>query len=105
MAARTVTQILELLDGIDVPCAKVQRIDEVIADPQIQARGMIVEQEHPRYGTLRLPNLPFRFSGCDTTIREVAPDLGQHNTEVAQSLGFTPAEIDAMQTDGVLFDK
>jgi crotonobetainyl-CoA:carnitine CoA-transferase CaiB-like acyl-CoA transferase len=105
VAARTVTQILELLDGIDVPCAKVQRIDEVIADPQIQARGMIVEQEHPRYGTLRLPNLPFRFSGCDTTIREVAPDLGQHNTEVAQSLGFTPAEIDAMQTDGVLFDK
>ncbi|MBN3730970.1 CoA transferase [Burkholderia sp. Tr-20390] len=105
VAARTVTQILELLDGIDVPCAKVQRIDEVIADPQIQARGMIVEQEHPRYGTLRLPNLPFRFSACDTTIREVAPDLGQHNAEVAQSLGFTPAEIDAMQTDGVLFDK
>ncbi|CAB3758790.1 formyl-CoA transferase [Burkholderia puraquae] len=105
VAARTVTQILDLLDGIDVPCAKVQRIDEVIADPQIQARGMIVEQEHPRYGTLRLPNLPFRFSGCDTTIREVAPDLGQHNAEVAQSLGFTPAEIDAMQTDGVLFDQ
>ncbi|VWB90831.1 Formyl-CoA transferase [Burkholderia lata] len=105
VAARTVMQILELLDGVDVPCAKVQRIDEVIADPQIQARGMIVEQEHPRYGTLRLPNLPFRFSACDTTIREVAPDLGQHNTEVAQSLGFTSAEIDAMQTDGVLFDK
>ena len=105
VAARTVAQILELLDGIDVPCAKVQRIDEVIADPQIQARGMIVEQEHPRYGTLRLPDLPFRFSACDTTIREVAPDLGQHNVEVAQSLGFTPAEIDSMQTDGVLFDK
>ena len=76
VAARTVTQILELLDGIDEPCAKVQRIDEVIADPQIQARGMIVEQEHPRYGTLRLPNLPFRFSACDTTIREVAPIWG-----------------------------
>ncbi|MBW9104909.1 CaiB/BaiF CoA transferase family protein [Paraburkholderia phenoliruptrix] len=105
VAAHTVAQILELLDAIDVPCAKVQRIDEVIADPQIQARGMIVEQEHPRYGTLRLPNLPFRFSACDTTIREVAPDLGQHNGEVARSLGFTPAEIDAMQTDGVLFEK
>lgn len=105
VAVRTVAQILELLDGIDVPCAKVQRIDEVVADPQIQARGMIVEQQHPRYGTLRLPDLPFRFSECDTTIREVAPDLGQHNAEVAQSLGFTPAEIDSMQTDGVLFAK
>jgi crotonobetainyl-CoA:carnitine CoA-transferase CaiB-like acyl-CoA transferase len=52
-----------------------------------------------------MPNLPFRFSDCDTTIRDVAPDLGQHNAEVAQSLGFGPAEIDAMQTDGVLFSK
>jgi formyl-CoA transferase len=97
--------VLELLDGIDVPCAKVQRIDEVLDDPQIQARGMVVEQHHPRYGTLRLPNLPFRFSHCDTTIRDVAPDLGQHNAEVAQSLGFSTAEIDAMQTEGVLYAK
>ncbi|BAO90087.1 CaiB/BaiF CoA transferase family protein [Caballeronia cordobensis] len=105
VAARAVAQVLELLDGVDVPCAKVQRIDEVLSDPQIVARGMVVEQQHPRFGTLRLPNLPFRFSDCDTTIRDVGPDLGQHNVEVAQSLGFGPAEIDAMQTEGVLFSK
>lgn len=105
VAARSVASILALLDGIDVPCAKVQRIDEVLADPQIHARGMVVEQQHPRYGTLRLPNLPFRFSDCDTTIRDVAPDLGQHNAEVARSLGFDSAEIDAMQTDGVLYSR
>ena len=93
------------LDSVDVPCAKVQRIDEVLSDPQIIARGMVVEREHPRYGTLRLPNLPFHFSDCDTTIREVAPDLGQHNGEVAQSLGFSPAEIEAMQSAGVLFSR
>jgi crotonobetainyl-CoA:carnitine CoA-transferase CaiB-like acyl-CoA transferase len=105
VAARPVAQVLELLDSVDVPCAKVQRIDEVLADPQIVARGMVVEQQHPRFGTLRLPNLPFRFSDCDTTIRDVGPDLGQHNAEVARSLGFGPAEIDAMQTAGVLFSK
>jgi crotonobetainyl-CoA:carnitine CoA-transferase CaiB-like acyl-CoA transferase len=103
VAQRPVAQVLALLDGIDVPCAKVQRIDEVLEDPQIQARGMVVEQQHPRLGTLRLPNLPFRFSDCDTTIREVAPDLGQHNAEVAAALGFDAAEIAAMQADGVLY--
>ena len=77
----------------------------MLDDPQIQARGMVVEQQHPRYGTLRLPNLPFRFSHCDTTIRDVAPDLGQHNAEVAQSLGFSAADIDAMQRDGVLYSR
>jgi crotonobetainyl-CoA:carnitine CoA-transferase CaiB-like acyl-CoA transferase len=103
VSARPVAEVLRLLDEIDVPSAKVQRIDEVLADPQIQARGMVVEQQHPRYGTLRLPNLPFRFSDCDTTIREVAPDIGQHNAEVAAALGFDAAQIAALQADGVLF--
>ncbi|CAJ0706345.1 crotonobetainyl-CoA:carnitine CoA-transferase CaiB-like acyl-CoA transferase [Ralstonia sp. GP73] len=105
VAAHSVAKILALLDSVDVPCAKVQRIDEVLSDPQIVARGMVVEQHHPRYGTLRLPNLPFRFSDCDTAIRDVAPDHGQHNAEVAQSLGFTPAEIEAMQSEGVLYSR
>ncbi|WP_233853451.1 CaiB/BaiF CoA transferase family protein [Paraburkholderia sp. HD33-4] len=105
VAARPVAEVLALLDGVDVPCAKVQRIDEVVADPQIVARGMVIEHDHPRFGKLRLPNLPFRFSDCDTSIREVGPDLGQHNVEVAQSLGFDAAQIDAMQTQGVLFSK
>ncbi len=103
VAGRKVAAVLALLDDIDVPAAKVQRIDEVVADPQIQARGMVVEQQHPRYGTLRFPNLPFRFSDCDTTIRQVAPDLGQHNAEVARSLGFSDGEIERMQADRVLF--
>jgi crotonobetainyl-CoA:carnitine CoA-transferase CaiB-like acyl-CoA transferase len=107
VTARPVADVLALLDGIDVPCAKVQRIDEVLSDPQIQARGMVVEQDHPRYGKLRLPNLPFRFSDCNTTepMRRVAPDLGQHNAQVAASLGFSDGEIAAMQADGVLFSK
>jgi len=103
IAARSVASILALLDEIDVPSAKVQRIDEVIADPQIKARNMVIEQEHPRYGTLRMPNLPFRFSDCDTTIHQVAPDLGEHNAQVAAELGFSAADIAAMQADGVLF--
>ncbi|MBT9550118.1 MAG: CoA transferase [Hydrogenophaga sp.] len=105
VASRPVAEVLALLDGIDVPSAKVQRIDEVINDPQIQARGMIQEQDHPRFGKLRLPNLPFRFSDCDTTIHQVAPDLGEHNAEVATSLGYSAADIATLQADGVLFAK
>jgi crotonobetainyl-CoA:carnitine CoA-transferase CaiB-like acyl-CoA transferase len=101
--ARKVAEVLALLDRVDVPAAKVQRIDEVLADPQIRARGMVLEQQHPRFGTLRLPNLPFRFSDCDTTVRQVAPDLGQHNAQVAEKLGYTPVDIASMQADGVLF--
>lgn len=103
VAARPVADVLKMLDGIDVPCAKVQRIDEVLADPQIQARGMVVEQDHPVLGKIRLPNLPFRMSGCNTSILQVAPELGEHNAEIAASLGFDAAQIADMQADDVLF--
>jgi crotonobetainyl-CoA:carnitine CoA-transferase CaiB-like acyl-CoA transferase len=102
VAQRTVAQCLAELDAIDVPSAKVQNIAEVLADPQIEARGMVVEQEHPVLGTVRLPNLPFRFSDCDTSQKTPAPLMGQHNREIAASLGYSPAEIDAMVGDGVL---
>ena len=63
---------------------------------------MIVEQDHPVLGKVRLANIPFRFSNCDVTPRSVAPLLGQHNREIAASLGFKAEEIDAMVKDGVL---
>lgn len=103
VAARPVADVLKILDAIDVPAAKVQRIDEVLADPQIQARGMVVEQDHPVLGKIRLPNLPFRMSRCDTSITQVAPELGEHNAEIAAGLGFDAAQIADMQADGVLY--
>jgi crotonobetainyl-CoA:carnitine CoA-transferase CaiB-like acyl-CoA transferase len=102
-AARTVAECLAALDAIDVPAAKVQRIDEVLADPQIAARGMMIEQEHPVLGKVRLPNLPFHFSESDTTQAVPAPLMGQHNRPIAAGLGYSESQIDAMVRDGVLY--
>lgn len=101
--ARPVKACIAALDAAEVPCAAVQNIDAVLADPQIKARGMIVEQEHPVLGKVRLANIPFKFSDCDVTPRTAAPLMGQHNHEIAARLGFPPAEIEAMVKDGVLY--
>ncbi len=103
MAQPSRAACLAALDGAGVPCAPIQRIDEVLADPQTQARGMVIEQDHPVLGRVRLPNLPFHFSDYDTSPRRPAPLLGQHNRDLAADLGFTPAEIEAMVRDGVLY--
>ena len=103
IAQPSVAACIAALNSVEVPCAKVQRIDEVLADPQIQARGMIVEQDHPVLGRIRMPNLPFKFSDCDTSPRSVAPLLGQHNRAIAGELGYSAAAIDALVRDGVLY--
>ncbi|MEY4767249.1 MAG: hypothetical protein RI907_3922, partial [Pseudomonadota bacterium] len=88
-AERSVADCLAALDAVDVPCAKVQRIDEVLADPQIIARNMVIEQDHPVVGKVRLPNLPYHFSDCDTTPKSPAPLMGQHNRSIAADLGYS----------------
>jgi crotonobetainyl-CoA:carnitine CoA-transferase CaiB-like acyl-CoA transferase len=103
MAQSSVKACCAALDAAQVPAAPVQRIDEVVADPQVAARGMIIEQDHPLLGKIRLPDLPFRFSDCDTSPRSVAPLLGQHNRDIAARLGYSSAQIDTMVTDGVLY--
>jgi crotonobetainyl-CoA:carnitine CoA-transferase CaiB-like acyl-CoA transferase len=94
---------LAALDVAGVPAAPVQTIDEVVADPQIAARGMIIEQPHPTLGTVRMPNLPFHFSDYSLPVPATAPALGEHNSNIAAELGFTNAEIAAMQESGALY--
>jgi crotonobetainyl-CoA:carnitine CoA-transferase CaiB-like acyl-CoA transferase len=68
VAQRQVAECLDALDAMDVPSAQLQGIGDVLADPQVQARNMVLEQAHPVVGKVRLPNLPCRFSECDTTV-------------------------------------
>lgn len=105
VAERTVAQCLRELDLIDVPCAKVQNIEEVLQDPQIKARNMVIRQHHPVLGDVDLLNVPFKFSECDVTISEPAPLMGQHNHQIARDLGYDQAAIDAMAADGVLYQE
>ena len=103
MAQTSVKHCCDQLDAAGIPAAPVQTIDKVMNDPQTLARGMVVEQEHPILGKVKQPNLPFRFSECDTTPSGVAPLLGQHNRAIAAGLGYSPAEIDVLVSEGVLY--
>ena len=104
MEQDSVKDCIRQLREAAVPCAPVQRIDEVMADPQIIARGMILEQDHPVLGRVKLANLPFRFSSFETQVPCIAPDLGAHNREIAATLGYSDADIERLMHDGVLYD-
>lgn len=99
---RTKHEVLEILAGAGVPCGAVLDSSEVLADPHLRQRGMIVELEHPRRGKYPMPANPVRLSDSPTDVVR-APLLGEHNAEVYGALlGYGAAELDALRRDGVI---
>jgi crotonobetainyl-CoA:carnitine CoA-transferase CaiB-like acyl-CoA transferase len=98
----TTDRWLEALDAQDVPCAPVLRREEVHLHPQIQANGIIVENEHPVVGLVRQPRPAERMDGTPSEISRPAPLLGQHTSEVLCEAGFSNDEIGSLQAAGVL---
>jgi len=98
---RTKQEALEILAGAGVPCGAVLDSTEVLSDPHLRGRGMIVELEHPRRGRYPMPANPVRLSDSPTEMVR-APLLGEHNAEVYGALGYGETELDALRRDGVV---
>jgi CoA:oxalate CoA-transferase len=87
-----------VLGQAGIPCGPIQDIGQVVANEQVQARGMIRE-----LGGLQIPNSPLRFSETPVDLQVPAPKLGEHTSEVlGQWLGVADAEIEALRRDGVV---
>ena len=101
---RSTARWMEALEAAGVPCAPVNTIDEVFADPQIVARGMEIGMPHPLAGEdIRLVGSPVGLSRTPVSYRRAPPTLGQHTDEVlAEMLGMGESERDALRGDGVI---
>ena len=100
-ATRTTEEWLERLRG-RVPCAPVNDVRQALADPQVLARDMIVEVEHPDFGTLREVRSPVRTEG---EIRHPAraPRLGEHTDQILREvLSYSDSTIARLRATGVI---
>ena len=99
--ARTTADWLERLRG-RVPCAPVNDVRQALADPQVLARDMIVEVEHPEFGTLREVRSPVRTEGEIRQPRR-APRLGEHTDSIlGDVLGYSASTIARLRSTGVI---
>src|SRR5207249_4345413 len=78
---RTKHEAMEILAGAGIPCGAVLDSGEVLSDPGLVARGMVVSLEHPTRGRFAMPGNPVQLSASPTTVTR-APLLGEHNAEV-----------------------
>jgi formyl-CoA transferase len=94
-------EVMKILGEAGVPCGAVLDTGEVIDDPHLRARDMIVEVEHPVRGKYVTAGNPIKLSASPTTIGP-SPLLGEHRHEILTELGYSDADIAALAKDGAI---
>src|SRR5262249_40429280 len=97
-STRSKHEVMKILAAAGVPCGACLDTGEVLTDPHLMARAMIVEVEHPVRGRYITVGNPIKLSASPTTITP-APLLGQHRHEVLKELGYSETEIRALEAE------
>ena len=93
---------VQLIADAGVPCGPINRVSEVVTNPQVLARNMIAELEHPNVPDLKIPNSPMKLSASPSSIRRPPPLLGEHNEEILSEEGYTLEQITDLRERGVI---
>jgi crotonobetainyl-CoA:carnitine CoA-transferase CaiB-like acyl-CoA transferase len=88
---------LDLLDRNDIPCGPINNYAQVLTDPQVVAREMVVEVDHPTLGHIKALGSPIKMSDTPVDVRRRAPLLGEHTIEVLREAGYDDREIDELR--------
>ena len=86
----------------DVCVGKVYDVEEMVQDPQINHRQMIVDVEHPTHGRVRQFGIAIKLSDTPGTIRTAAPLSGEHTEAILKDLGLTPEDIAGLRQRKVI---
>ncbi|HEX6477300.1 MAG TPA: CoA transferase [Ktedonobacteraceae bacterium] len=104
LRTRSTEEWLEALDKAGVPSGPVLTLDQVYQHPQVKARTMDIEVEHPVAGQIHAIGFPVKYSSTPGQIYRPAPILGQHTFAMLESLGYSSEQCRQFETDGVVLD-
>jgi crotonobetainyl-CoA:carnitine CoA-transferase CaiB-like acyl-CoA transferase len=103
MRTRRQREWLVALERAGVPCGPINRLDQVFADPQVQARAMNLDLPHPIAGTVPQVRAPLRLSATPLTYTLPPPLLGEHTASVLRErLGLDDATLNDLAARGVI---
>ncbi|QQX84493.1 CoA transferase [Cupriavidus necator] len=102
IATQPVAFWLQALRAAGVACSPIHTLDQALAHPQLEARQLVVESEHPVLGTVRNMGLPVRFRDGKRQAHRAPPLLGQHTEEILREAGYGPDMIRRYQADGIV---
>jgi formyl-CoA transferase len=99
---RSKHEVMRVMGEAGVPCGAVLDSTELLNDPHMKQRGMVVTVDHPVRGKFTMPGCPVKLEDSPAEVRS-APLLGEHNAEVYGSmLGLEGSELERLKQDGII---
>ncbi|MDP6874099.1 MAG: CoA transferase, partial [Alphaproteobacteria bacterium] len=96
-------EIVAICEQGEVPCAPINSIADIFADPHFDARGTLQRIQHALLGEVVVPDVLPRLSGTPGAIKDLGPRLGDWNDLVyGERLGLAPGERDELKKRGVI---
>jgi crotonobetainyl-CoA:carnitine CoA-transferase CaiB-like acyl-CoA transferase len=105
LAGRPSRDWIEGLEKLSVSCGPINTLDQVFADPQVEARHMKLQMHHPLAGDAPVPLIasPMKMSATPPSYGHPPPLLGEHSDQVLQELlGLGPEELATLREGGVI---
>jgi formyl-CoA transferase len=96
-------ELQKLLDEHGVPISPIYSIRDILEDEHYKHRENIIEVKHPRLGKVKMPGIVPKFSETPGEVRNIGPDLGEHNQEIlGQLLGYSEEEISRLRENNIV---
>ncbi len=104
---KTVAEVMDFCDELAIPCGVVKGVVELLSDPQLQARNMIVDIEHPQLGSVKTFNNPIKFSDIKAQVQPgenpLDPQIGEHTAAILENMGYSKEDIKRFKKDNVIW--
>lgn len=101
-ATKTRDEWIEIFRSHELLFAPVQRIHEVLNDPQALINRYVVDFDDKVLGKVKIPGYPFHFSSCRAGTKSFGPALGEHTESIMHQMGYTDEEVELLTKEGVI---
>jgi len=103
MKSKTTAEWIDALEALKIGCGPINTLEQVFADPHVQAREMVVEMAHGSGETVKVIANPVKLSATPPSYRSAPPVLGEHTEDVLASvLKMSASDIAALREKGIL---
>ncbi len=94
---------LAVLEKIGVPCGRINSVEQVMSDPQVRERGMVIDVEHPTAEKVKMVASPLKIPTAPVVVRLPPPMLGEHSEEIlGELLGYSQQAIQHLRETQVI---